>query len=72
MNNKKIDVFFAVYEVLKNDEVIRGVFDYTSEVIEYLNNKIDIKYLSTYIKNNYIIAVNSKLYRVYRFEDAED
>lgn len=72
MNNKKIDVFFAVYEVFKDDEVIKGVFDYTSEVMEYLDNKIDVRYLSTYIKNNYIIVVDNKLYRVYRFEDEED
>ena len=67
----KNDVFFAIYEVLKNDEVIRGVFDYSSEVVEFLNNKIDARHLSTYIKNNYIIIVNNKSYKVYRFEDEE-
>lgn len=72
MKNKKIVVFYAVYEVFENDEVIRGVFDFGSEVIDFLNNKIDIKYLSTYIKNNCIIIVDSRLYRAYRFEDEED
>ena len=65
----KNNVFFAVYEVLSNDEVIRGVFDYTSEVVEFLNNKIDVRHLSTYIKNNYIIKVNNKDYKIYKFED---
>ena len=65
----KKDVFYAVYEVLSNDEVIKGVFDYTSEVVEFLENKIDIRHLSTYIKNNYIIQVNNKNYKIYRFED---
>lgn len=71
MKDKK-DVFFAVYEVLKNDEVIRGVFDYTGEVVEFLNNKIDVRHLSTYIKNNYIIKVDNKSYKIYRFEDVEE
>lgn len=71
MKNKK-DVFFAVYEVLPNDEVIRGVFDYSSEVVEFLNNKIDARHLSTYIKNNYIIILNGRSYKVYRFEDNEE
>ena len=71
MKNKK-DVFFAVYEVLPNDEVIRGVFDYSSEVVEFLNNKIDARHLSTYIKNNYIITLNNKNYKIYRFEDDEE
>lgn len=72
MKDKKIDVFYAVYEVLENDEVIKGVFDFGGEVVEFLENKTDIKYLSTYIKNNYIIVVDNKLYKVYRFEDEED
>lgn len=71
MKDKK-EVFFAVYEVLKNDEVIRGVFDYAIEVVTYLNNKIDTRHLSTYIKNEYIIKVNNKDYKVYRFEDNEE
>lgn len=70
--NKEKNVFYAVYEVLRNDEVIKGVFDYTSEVLEFLENKIDIRYLATYIKNNYIIVVNNGRYKVYRFEDKED
>ena len=70
MKNKK-DVFFAVYEVLSNDEVIRGVFDYAIEVVAYLNNKIDARHLSTYIKNNYIITLDNKSYKIYRFEDEE-
>lgn len=70
MKDKK-DVFFAVYEVLKNDEVIKGVFDYAIEVVAYLNNKIDVRHLSTYIKNNYIIIVDNKSYKIYRFEDEE-
>lgn len=70
MKNKK-DVFFAIYEVLSNDEVIRGVFDYAIEVVEFLNNKIDARHLSTYIKNEYIIKVNNKDYKIYRFEDEE-
>ena len=68
MNN---NVFYAVYEVLPNDEVIRGVFDYSSEVVEFLNNKIDARHLSTYIKNNYIIILNGRSYKVYKFEDEE-
>ena len=71
MKNKK-DIFFAVYEVLKNDEVIRGVFDYTIEVVEFLNNKIDARHLSTYIKNEYIIKVDNRNYKIYRFEDNEE
>ena len=70
MKNKK-DIFFAVYEVLENDEVIRGVFDYAVEVVEFLNNKIDTRHLSTYIKNEYIIKVDNKSYKVYKFEDEE-
>lgn len=70
MKNKKT-VFYAVYKVLKNDEIIKGVFDYPSEVIEYLNNKINMRHLSTYIKNNYIIVVNNKSYKVYKFKDDE-
>lgn len=69
--NKEKSIFFAVYEVLRNDEVIRGVFDYTSEVIEFLNNKIDARHLSTYIKNEYIIILNNRSYKIYRFEDDE-
>ena len=68
MEDKKI-IFFAVYEVLKNDEVIRGVFDYAVEVVEFLENKIDTRHLSTYIKNNYIIKLNNKNYKIYKFED---
>ena len=70
MKNKK-NIFFAIYEVLENDEVIRGVFDYSNEVVEFLNNKIDARHLSTYIKNEYIIKVNNKDYKVYKFEDEE-
>ena len=68
MKNKK-DIFYAVYEVLYNDEVIKGVFDYAIEVVTFLNNKIDTRHLSTYIKNEYIIKVNNKDYKIYRFED---
>ena len=70
MKNKN-DIFYAVYEVLSNDEVIKGVFDYSSEVVAFLNNKIDARHLSTYIKNEYIIKVNNKNYKIYRFEDEE-
>lgn len=66
------DIFYAVYEVLKDDEVLKGVFDYPAEVVEYLENKIDVRYLSTYIKNNYIIIVNNKNYKVYKFKDDEE
>lgn len=69
--NKEKNIFYAVYEVLKNDEVIRGVFDYTSEVVEYLENKVDARHLSAYIKNNYIIQLNDRNYKIYRFEDDE-
>ena len=68
MKDKK-DIFFAVYEVLKNDEVIRGVFDYTREVVEFLEDKVDARHLSTYIKNEYIIKVNDKDYKIYKFKD---
>lgn len=71
MKNKN-DVFFAVYEVLSNDEVIRGVFDYTSEVVEFLEGKVDARHLSTYIKNDYIIKLNNRSYKVYKFEDDEE
>lgn len=70
MNNKK-DVFFAIYEVLSNDEVIVGVFDYAIEVVEFLENKIDTRHLATYIKNEYIIILNNRSYKIYRFEDEE-
>ena len=70
MKNKK-DIFFAVYEVLPNDEIIKGVFDYAIEVVEFLENKIDTRHLSTYIKNEYIIKVDNKSYKVYKFEDEE-
>lgn len=69
---KNNNVFYAVYEVLKDDEMIKGVFDYTLEVVEFLNNKIDIRHLNTYIKNDYIIIVNNKSYKVYKFEDDEE
>ena len=68
----KNDVFYAVYEVLPNDEVIKGVFDYTSEVVEFLENKVDVRHLSTYIKNDYIIKLGNKSYKIYRFEDDEE
>ena len=68
----KKNIFFAVYEVLKNDEVIRGVFDYAVEVVEFLENKVDARHLSTYIKNEYIIKVGNKSYKVYKFEDNEE
>lgn len=68
MNNNN-NVFYAVYEVLRNDEVIKGVFDYPAEVVEYLNNKIDARHLSTYIKNGYIIILNERSYKVYKFKD---
>ena len=70
MNNKN-DIFYAVYEVLKDDEVIRGVFDYASEVVEFLEDKVDARHLSTYIKNEYIIKVNNKDYKIYRFEEED-
>ena len=70
MKNKN-EVFYAVYEVLENDEVIRGIFDYAIEVVEFLENKVDARHLSTYIKNEYIIKVNNKSYKVYKFEDEE-
>lgn len=70
-NNNNNNVFYAVYELLKNDEIIKGVFDYPAEVIEYLNNKINMRHLSTYIKNNYIIVVNNKSYKVYKFKDED-
>ena len=67
----KNEVFYAVYEVLENDEVIRGVFDYTTEVVEFLNNKIDARHLSTYIKNEYVIKLGNRNYKIYKFEDEE-
>lgn len=70
MEDKK-NIFYAVYEVLSNDEVIKGVFDYTGEVVAYLNNKIDARHLSTYIKNEYIIKVDNKSYKIYKFKDNE-
>lgn len=69
---KDSNVFYAIYEVLKNDEVIRGVFDYSNEVITFLNNKIDARHLSTYIKNEYIIKLNNKDYKIYKFKDDEE
>lgn len=69
MKDKKIDVFYAVYEILENDEVIKGVFDYSLEVVEFLGNKIDARHLNTYIKNEYIIQLNDRSYKIYRFED---
>ena len=70
--NKNNNIFYAVYEVLKNDEVIKGVFDYGLEVVEFLDNKVDTRHLSTYIKNEYIIKVNNRNYKIYRFEDEEE
>lgn len=68
MKNKN-EVFYAVYEALPNDEIIRGVFDYAIEVVKFLENKIDTRHLSTYVKNEYIIKVENKNYKVYKFED---
>lgn len=68
---KKSNVFYAVYEVLADDEVIKGVFDYSSEVVEFLENKVDARHLSTYIKNEYIIILNNRSYKVYKFKDDE-
>ena len=68
MKDKK-DIFYAIYEVLANDEVIRGVFDYTREVVEFLEDKVDTRHLNTYIKNEYIIKVNDKDYKIYKFKD---
>lgn len=68
----KKEVFYAVYEVLSNDEVIKGVFDYAREVVTFLNNKIDTRHLSTYIKNEYIIKVGNRSYKIYKFEDNEE
>ena len=68
---KENNIFFAIYEVLKNDEVIRGVFDYSNEVVEFLEDKVDARHLSTYIKNEYIIKLDNKDYKVYKFEDEE-
>ena len=65
----KSNVFYAVYEVLSNDEVIRGVFDYAIEVVEFLEDKVDARHLSTYIKKNYIIQLNNRSYKIYKFED---
>ena len=70
MKNKK-SIFFAVYEVLENDEVIKGVFDYAVEVVEFLEDKVDARHLSTYIKNEYIIKLGNRSYKIYRFEDEE-
>ena len=67
----KSNVFYAVYEVLPNDEVIKGVFDYAVEVVEFLDNKVDARHLSTYIKNNYIIKVGNRSYKIYRFEEED-
>lgn len=69
--NKEKSIFYAIYEVLPNDEIIKGVFDYSSEVVEFLNNKIDIRHLSTYIKNNYIITLGNRSYKIYKFKDEE-
>lgn len=68
----KKEVFYAIYEVLENDEVIRGVFDYTIEVVTFLNNKIDTRHLNTYVKNGYIIKLENKNYKIYRFTDNEE
>ena len=67
--NKEKNIFYAVYEVLPNDEAIKGVFDYSSEVVEFLEDKVDARHLNTYIKNNYIIKLDNKSYKIYRFED---
>ena len=67
--NKEKNIFYAVYEVLPNDEAIKGVFDYSSEVVEFLEDKVDARHLNTYIKNNYIIKLGNKSYKIYRFED---
>ena len=67
----KNDVFYAIYEVLPNDEIIKGVFDYAIEVVEFLENKVNARHLSTYIKNNYIIQLDNKSYKIYRFEEEE-
>lgn len=68
----KSNIFYAVYQVLPNDEVIMGVFDYSSEVVEFLENKVDARHLATYIKNEYIIKLGNKSYKVYKFEDDEE
>lgn len=70
--NKEKNVFFAIYEILPNDEIIKGVFNYTSEVVEFLEDKVDARHLSTYIKNEYIIKLGNRSYKIYRFEDNEE
>lgn len=69
---KENDVFYAVYEVLPNDEIIKGVFDYSMEVVEFLENKVDARHLSIYIKNNYIIQLGNRSYKIYKFKDDEE
>lgn len=69
---KEKNIFYAVYEVLPNDEVIRGVFDYAIEVVEFLENKIDARHLATYIKNEYIIKLDNRSYKIYKFKDDEE
>lgn len=65
----KKNKFYAIYKILKNDEMIVSTFDHSNEVVKYLNNKVDTKHLNTYIKNNYIIEVNQVKYKVYQFNE---
>lgn len=78
---KNKNVFYGVYEViqknvrLKNgnikkieiDEIPILIDDYVLNICKFLNNKIDSKHISTYLKNKTLININNKYYRVYKF-----
>lgn len=82
MNSKKhFSYFFAIYEVIKNengeviDELITATFDYTSEALKYLCNKIDITHIATYIKQGseikLIIDGKCRYFKIYKIKEEE-
>lgn len=69
---KKNKRFYAIYQILKDDEKIKATFDYSNQVIDFFEKKIDINHFSTYIKNNKSIILKNKIYKIYSFEIEED
>lgn len=63
------DRFYAIYKILKDDEVIQAVFDTRKEVAEYLKNKVNIQHFTQMLKRKDIIYLDNSCYRVYEFKD---
>ena len=63
------DKFYAIYKILKNDEVIQAVFDTRLEVVKYLKNKINIQHFTQILKRNQVIYLDNSCYHVYEFKE---